>query len=85
MKQLLRRAAVTRRKLSAVGAPIDLKDLLKARGYRWFPGDGNRPKAWYRTVASDELDAERAWLTEKIYAGKYRASEEEEDPLRRFV
>ena len=85
MQQLLRRAAVTRTKLSAIGAPIDLKDLLKARGYRWFPGDTKRAKAWYRTVPSDELAAERAWLTEKIYAGKYRASEEKEDPLRRFV
>jgi DNA polymerase-3 subunit epsilon len=85
LKQLLRRAAVTRTKVSAVGAPIDLKDLLKSRGYRWFPGDANRPKAWYRLIASDELAAEREWLTEKIYAGKYRASEEEEDLLRRFV
>ena len=85
MKQLLRSASAMRTKVSAAGAPIDLKDLLKARGYRWFAGDGNRQKAWYRLIASDELAAERAWLTEKIYAGKYRAIEEAEDPLRRFV
>jgi DNA polymerase-3 subunit epsilon len=85
MQQLLRRAVQTWFKLSAVGAPFDSKDLLKARGYRWFAGDANRPKAWFRIVTADELDAERAWLTEKIYAGKYRASEEEEDPLRWFV
>ncbi|MBC6445447.1 MAG: hypothetical protein GDA50_08560 [Alphaproteobacteria bacterium GM202ARS2] len=37
-------------RLSAVGSPFDMKDILKVRGYRWNPGDIGKPKAWYIDV-----------------------------------
>lgn len=45
----------------AVGAAFDLKDLLKARGYRW---DNDR-KTWWAEVA--DRTPEEWWLTANIY------------------
>jgi len=56
-------------RLWAIGAPFDTKDRLKARKYRWSPGDNNRPKAWFRDLLHSDVDAEQAWLRENIYAG----------------
>lgn len=48
----------------AVGAPFDVKDKLKARGYRW---DGPE-RVWWREVADDARGAETAWLADEVYA-----------------
>ncbi|GAB1344991.1 3'-5' exonuclease [Gemmatimonas sp.] len=62
-------------RVSAVGAPFDLKDKLARRGYKW--NDPSRPgalagvpKAWYRDVHADDYAAELAWLTSEIYGGR---------------
>ncbi|HEX8726658.1 MAG TPA: 3'-5' exonuclease [Gemmatimonadaceae bacterium] len=53
----------------AEGAPIEAKDLLKARHYRWNPGTDGRPKAWYRELAAAEQAAELDWLSAHVYGG----------------
>jgi DNA polymerase-3 subunit epsilon len=53
----------------ALEAPIECKDLLKSRGYRWNGGEDGRPRAWYRDLDEDLLVEEELFLAEKIYAG----------------
>ena len=53
----------------AENSPIETKDLLKARRYRWNPGSDGRPKAWNREVSVDDQAAELAWLSANIYGG----------------
>ncbi len=51
----------------AENAPFDLKDVLKARGYRWSDGSDGRPKSWWIEVAEEELEAELGFLRKEIY------------------
>ncbi len=36
----------------------------------WNGGDDGRPKAWYKDLADDELDAEQEFLETNVYGGK---------------
>jgi DNA polymerase-3 subunit epsilon len=56
----------------ALDTEFDLKDRLKARGYRWSNGEDGRPKAWFRDVDDAELAAEEQFLANEIYAGQPR-------------
>lgn len=56
----------------AEGSPIETKDLLKARRYRWNPGSDGRPKAWHRELPADEQAAELEWLFANVYGGTRR-------------
>lgn len=47
----------------AYQAAFARKDLLRARGYRWSPGE----RVWWREVR--DIDAERSWLMDEIYDG----------------
>jgi DNA polymerase III subunit epsilon len=68
---LLESARRKTHRIWAIKAPFDLKDQLKARGYRFNGGTDGRPKAWYRDVSEgEEADAEMAWLKETVYGGK---------------
>lgn len=60
LAELLEAARRRRYLLRAVGAPIEVKDRLKARGYRWRP----EQRVWVREVDAEILDDERAWLRE---------------------
>lgn len=51
--------------IPAVGAPFDLRDKLKQRGYRWRPAELPNGKVWWTVV--DEPDAEIDWLRSEIY------------------
>ena len=42
----------------AENSPFDMKDHLKARGYRWSDGSDDRPKAWWMEVAGGEVAEE---------------------------
>ncbi|WP_051583465.1 3'-5' exonuclease [Sphingomonas sp. RIT328] len=53
--------------IHAEHAPFERKDLLKRRGYSWSGNDGTPPKCWWREVPSDQLDAERAYLNDRVY------------------
>jgi DNA polymerase-3 subunit epsilon len=59
-------------RLWALDAAYDHRMSLKARGYRWSPGEDGRPRAWYVDVPEERADAECAWLAEEIYRGTRR-------------
>lgn len=54
-------------RIRAVGAPFDLKDALRARGYRWDDGSSGAPRSWYRDIAEAEKDVELSFLQREIY------------------
>jgi DNA polymerase III subunit epsilon len=66
MQALLEHARLPTWRLWARDAAIEKKDLLKARGYSWSPGDRGRPKCWYRDVSDADKAAETAWLRENV-------------------
>jgi DNA polymerase-3 subunit epsilon len=65
MHSLLKNARKQHFCIRAVGAPFEMKDSLRKRGYRWDPGDPTREKSWW-TIVEDEK-AELAWLQKNIY------------------
>jgi len=78
LAQLLDRARTPTWRIWAENAPFDLKDLLKARGYRWNAEAGGGPRAWYIDVAEASREAEVAFLRSEIYRGDI-------DPLTRRI
>lgn len=46
----------------ALGAPFEVKDRLKARGFRWGTGDDGKPRAWHREVDVDHISVELEFL-----------------------
>jgi DNA polymerase-3 subunit epsilon len=67
LSRLLKAARTPLWRVWAENSPFELKDVLKARGYRWN-GDGNgRPRAWWRDVPDALLADEVAYLRREIY------------------
>jgi DNA polymerase-3 subunit epsilon len=62
----------------AESSPFDLKDVLKARGYRWNGDPGPQPRAWYIDVPEVQCEAELRFLRTEIY--RYEA----DLPIRRI-
>jgi len=48
-------------------SPFDMKDKLKARGYRWSDGSDGRAKSWWGEVQADLLEDELKWLRTEVY------------------
>ena len=69
---LLERSEATRVRIWAEGAPYDLKDQLKRRGYRWDGGGEGRPRAWWVEVDEALAEAEVAYLEGEIYMRRVR-------------
>lgn len=65
--ELLHSSAQCRIRIFAENAPFDMKDHLKARGYRWSDGSDGRPKAWWIEVDEDLYDDELRYLRAEIY------------------
>jgi len=59
---LLSHAGQTTVRILAVNSPYDRKDLLKARGYRWYNGQDGRGRCWRRDVAERDFEAEISFL-----------------------
>ena len=57
----------SRVRIFAEHSPFDLKDHLKARGYRWSDGSEGRPKSWWIEVDEPDLAAELQYLRTEIY------------------
>ena len=64
---LLQSSGRTRVRVWAEWAPFDMKDVLKARGYRWSGGGDGRPKAWWTEVDEDDLAVELRFLEREVY------------------
>ncbi len=69
--QLLSAGTQPAYRLSALDAPFESKDLLKARGYRW---DAKR-RCWNKVMDRDAAAAEAPWLKEHVYGGRSREVE----------
>lgn len=67
LKRLLDTARKATIRILAEGSPFETKDLLKARGYRWNPGDDGTRKCWWRELSEDVAEVELAWLRKEIY------------------
>jgi DNA polymerase-3 subunit epsilon len=65
---LLEQARLPTWRLWARDAAIEKKDILKARGYVWSPGEFGRPKCWYRDVSDADKAAEVSWLRANVMA-----------------
>lgn len=70
LANLLTRARQTTWRIWAANSPFELKDVLKARGYRWNGDDNGRPRAWYVDVPEDQKDTELDYLWQEIYKRK---------------
>lgn len=57
----------SRVRIFAENSPFDMKDHLKARGYRWSDGSDGRPKSWWIEVGEEALDDELRYLRADIY------------------
>lgn len=64
---LLATARQPRCRVWAEHSPFDMKDQLKARGYRWNDGSDGRPKSWWVETSEETLEAELRFLRSDIY------------------
>lgn len=67
LAQLLERARKVTVRIWAEHSPFELKDQLKARGYRWNAEGNASPRAWYVDVDEADREAELRFLAEEIY------------------
>ena len=81
---LMEKALQASYRVWAVGAPFDLRLVLKARGYRWDDGSTGQPKAWHRDVAEGDKDAEIAWLRKVMNDLRYSPRVDRIEPAARF-
>lgn len=66
--ELLESSNRSRVRIYAENSPFDMKDYLKARGYRWSDGSDGRPKSWWVELPEDKLDDELSFLRIEIYS-----------------
>lgn len=64
---LVDKARAKQVRIYAKGSPFETKDMLRARGYRWNPGDNGKPKAWYIDIDEADSNAEFDWLSDEVY------------------
>lgn len=57
----------SRVRIYAENSPFDMKDQLKARGYRWSDGSDGRPKSWWVELPEEQHDEELHFLRTEIY------------------
>ena len=65
LQELYENSAYREVKVSAVGAPFEVKDNLKMNGYRW----DNQKRVWFKMLLEPSLEAERNFLATEIYRG----------------
>lgn len=65
----------------AFGAPFEVKDLLKARGYQWDAAG----RVWWREVSVDAMPEEGSWLAAEIYRGRRADRVTKVEPCERFA
>jgi DNA polymerase-3 subunit epsilon len=66
MQALLENARNPEIKVSALGSPFESKDLLRERGYRWYA----EKRVWAKSIPSQQVNEEAAWLKSTVYGGK---------------
>lgn len=77
MLQLVEASRKNGYRLGALASPFAMKDVLKARGYRW---DADA-KIWSKLVLGDDLAREEAlWMRDTVYEGRACRIEVEQLP-----
>ena len=66
------RSGMAHVRIWAEGAPYDLKDQLKQRGYRWSDGSDGQPRAWWVEVEEGCAETKIAYLEGEIYMRRVR-------------
>lgn len=85
LKGLLDKSNTKTVMVRAWGAPIEVKDMLKARGYRFDDGRASGAnKHWWREVDETLLQEEKAFLDGIYKDGSLRAGYDERDATKRF-
>jgi DNA polymerase-3 subunit epsilon len=85
MWHLLQAARRDSVRVRAVGAIFEVKDQLKDRGYRWWPGGAGVDKCWYREIPVEQRDDEATWLAENAYVqGRFKAQFDPITPRTRY-
>ena len=84
MRRLLEKARRPSWRIWAENSPFDLKDVLKARGYRWNGDDNPNPRAWYIDVDDGQQDEEIAFLRKEIYLRDFELLVREITAFNRF-
>ncbi len=70
MAQILRKARDPGNRVFALNAAYEVKDILKARGYKWSDGNDGRAKSWYIDVATEDLQEELEFLLDGKVSGE---------------
>ncbi|TLS76659.1 DNA polymerase III subunit epsilon [Mariprofundus erugo] len=77
MQALLLKAREKSKRFFAIGAPFEMKDQLRQRGYNWLADaaftdrSGHVKKGvWSKVVAMTDVAAEELWLGGTVYAGR---------------
>ncbi len=78
--ELLAASQRARVRIFAENSPFDMKDHLKARGYRWSDGTEGKPKCWWVELPEEALEAELAYLGSEIYRWR-----DADPPVRRLT
>ncbi|WP_085026488.1 3'-5' exonuclease [Ensifer aridi] len=78
--ELLKTSQRSRVRIFAEHSPFDMKEHLKARGYRWSDGSDGRPKSWWIEIDEEHLTGELAFLRSEIYRW-----EEADPPVKRLT
>lgn len=68
LAELLATASKPTWMIRAVGAHFDVKNSLKARGYRWDSDES----VWWREVSNNEFRAEQDWLSDNVYSAVWK-------------
>lgn len=68
----------------AFGAPYEVKDFLKERGYRWHDGTQGANKHWWRGIAESELTGEQTFLDDLYQRGAELSHYDYRDARNRF-
>ncbi len=69
MAELLRNATRETLRVWALNSPYEAREVLRRRGYQWSSGDDGRMRAWVVEVEETALDAELAFLRERVFGG----------------
>lgn len=67
LSRVLKVARQSTWRIFADAAPFETKDTLKYRGYRWNADRSLGPRAWWKDVLSDLVDAEIEFLRSEIF------------------
>lgn len=67
LSRVLKAARQPTWRIFADAAPFETKDVLKHRGYKWNADRALGPRAWWKDVPSDFIDAEVTFLQSEIF------------------